>query len=414
MVGLKQRQPIEGEEDFMAKPKRQPGTGSVIHEKLGLAIRWTEYEIGPDGKPKRKGKYEFLGDVTEKHAALEAQDRSAQARRRGPIEQPLTIPTFKTHSDQWKKDILESVGDGSNDLYKFSSRSVRSNIIQARLIPRFSVWCLADISPAAVQQWVTELRAEDLAPSTIKSYLKVFRVILAKAVDWKWIAVNPCDGVKVPKIRKKDQQAKKWALTVEQAGQLVGRIRPLKPKAMVALAITAGLRRGELVAARWKYLDEMKSSISIREAAYRGSIGTPKTDAGERDEPLDVWTLSLLLDWKRKSKHTKPDDFIFGTRTGKMETPNNILRRYVWPTCDGMTLRRATWQTFRRTFATVLRNDDVSRVTRAEMLGHANVETQNLYIQGEDPRKRAAAERIGESLHRFCTDEIQMSLDYVN
>lgn len=414
MVGLKQRQPDEGKEDFMAKMKRQPGTGSVIHEKLGLAIRWTEYIVGPDGKPKRKPGYEFLGDVTEQYASREAQDRSAQARRHGPIEQPLPIPTFETHAEEWKQHILKSVGGGEADHYKFSVRSVRSGILKSRLIPRFGTWVLTDISTAAVDAWIADMRGEGLAASTIRTYNRVLRVILTKAVKWGWIAVHPCDGVDLPKIRRKDQKAKKWALTIEQAGRLIGGIRPLKPRSIVALAITAGLRRGELIAARWKYLDETKSVYSVREAAYRGVISTPKSDAGERDEPVDPWTLSLILDWKRKSKHTKPDDFIFGTRTGKMENPNNILHRYVWPTCDAMTLRRATWQTFRRTFATVLRNEDVSRVTRAEMLGHADTETQDLYIQGEDPRKRAAAEKIGEDLHRFCTDDKQMSLSWVN
>ena len=50
-----------------------------------------------------------------------------------------------------------------------------------------------------------------------------------------------------------------YALLPQEAGALLKRIQPLKVRAMIALAITAGLRRGELIAARWKALDEAKT-----------------------------------------------------------------------------------------------------------------------------------------------------------
>jgi hypothetical protein len=44
------------------------------------------------------------------------------------------------------------------------------------------------------------------------------------------------------------------------------------------------------------------------------------------------------------------EDLAFGTRNGKRkpENPNNILRRHVYPACDALKLRRATWLTLRR------------------------------------------------------------------
>jgi hypothetical protein len=46
--------------------------------------------------------------------------------------------------------------------------------------------------------------------------------------------------------------------------------------------------------------------------------------------------------------------------------------------------------------------------------GHADVDTQFIYIQSVDEVKRAAAGKIAEELHRFCTDHRQMGLPWVN
>jgi len=394
------------------KRKRQCGTGSIVREKNGLAIRWPEYVLIEDGSRKRKMRYEFLGPVSERDAGNTLTERVAQALKEGPKPLQKAPLTFKDHVARWQRDILESAGEDAVDLYKFSVRDVRSGIIRSRLRPHFDNFPLTDISTSLIQEWITELRKEGLAASTIHSYYKALNVILTAGVTWKELAENPALGVELPKIKKENR--KKWALTAKQAGELIGTIVVLKPRAMVALAVTAGLRRGELVAARWKYLDEGTSEIAVEEASYRGHIDTPKTFAGIRTVPLDQWSLGLLRDWRRVSKHTQPDDFIFCTRTGKQESPGNILRRYVHPACARMGLPKATWNTFRRTFSTVLHKEAIPGKTIAEMMGHADVSTQFIYIQGEDGMKRVAAGKIGEELSRNFVQIQQMSIPWVN
>jgi integrase len=111
-------------------------------------------------------------------------------------------------------------------------------------------------------------------------------------------------------------------------------MKSVKARAMVALAIVAGMRRGELLALRWRCLNASNSQVQISEAAYLGELGTPKTDAGARTVNVDPRIFPLLEEWRSKSKRTRPDDFIFGTRTGELENPNNILRRHIYLACD--------------------------------------------------------------------------------
>lgn len=396
-----------------AKPKRQCGTGSIVIEKNGRAIRWAEYHVLDAGERKRKMRYEFLGDVTEREASDALQDRLVQARRDGPKRAPQAPLTFKELAARWKRDILDSAGPDAEDLYKFSVRETRSIVIRTRLEPFFGSLRLPDIQTSTIQEWITSLRRENLAAATIHGYYKALRVILEAAVTWKLLGSNPSEGVELPRLKGRNKR-KKWALTPQQAGELIGAISALKPRAIVALAITAGLRRGELIAARWKHLDADASEITVEEASYKGHIDTPKTEAGIRKIPVDPWTLGMILDWRRLSKHTAPDDFIFTTRTGKQENPGNLMRRQIWPACEAAKVPRVNWNTFRRTFSTVLHREAIPAKTIAEMMGHTDVSTQFIYVQGVDEMKRVAAGKIGEELSRYVVQNHQMRLNWVN
>jgi len=130
-------------------------------------------------------------------------------------------------------------------------------------------------------------------------------------------------------------------------------------------------------------------------------IDDPKTDAGKRSVMVPGEVMAVLLEWKKKSNRTKPADFLFATRNGKLENSNNILRRYVFPACDTLNLPRATWLTFRRTFSTWSHQNQVNPKDLAEMMGHADVDTQFEYVVGDDEVKRAAAAKIGKELSSF-------------
>ena len=84
---------------------------------------------------------------------------------------------------------------------------------------------------------------------------------------------------------------------------------------------------------------------------YDGVVSTPKTEAGRRQIPLSATALKLLDQWKRHAHRIEPDAFVFSTRHGHPLAPNNVLRRMIGPACHALALPRATWLTFRRTYA---------------------------------------------------------------
>ena len=51
---------------------------------------------------------------------------------------------------------------------------------------------------------------------------------------------------------------------------------------MTAVALSTGLRRGELLGLRWQDVDLLERRLHVRQAFVRDEITTPKSRAGRR------------------------------------------------------------------------------------------------------------------------------------
>ena len=183
-----------------------------------------------------------------------------------------------------------------------------------------------------------------------------------------------------------------------QAAQLLDALPPLGC-AMVGLALLSGIRRGELFALRWQDIDEHDRVLWVRQAVYEGRFDTPKTAAGVRQIPLSDGALKLIAEWKGRAKPADPAALVFSTWSGKPISPNNVLRRQIFPACDTLGLKRATWLTFRRTYSSWAHEKGVPGKVVAQLMGHAKVDTTlNVYTQVVDGSLRAAVDKVGSEL----------------
>ena len=115
--------------------------------------------------------------------------------------------------------------------------------------------------------------------------------------------------------------------------------------------------------------------------------------------PLSEQVLQLFRDWRIYAKRTESDALVFSTRSGSPLQPNNVLRRQIFPACDALGLRRATWLTFRRTYSSWSHDKGIPSKVIAQLMGHANVDTTlNIYTHVMDGSLREAANKIGAEL----------------
>jgi integrase len=368
----------------MARRKRQYGTGCLLKKGGGWAIRWREAAIAPDGTTRRHLRYEALGSVSRKEAVETlAQKIAAASDRRRPTRSHVT---FRTLVGQWDTTVLP--------MYKHSTQIHRRALLRKHLLPRFGDLALCDVTRQAIQEYVAQLMARGYAPRSIDHIHDVLSAVLRTAVKWGHLAENPTRGVDLPQLRT---VLPKWALTTQQAAALLHALPPLA-KTMAGLAMLSGLRRGEIFALRWKDVDEHGQWLTVREAIYDGVFSSPKTEAGRRQIPLSAPALYLIAAW-RGTRTPDPEALVFATKSGSPLAPRNVLRRAIFPACDRLQLRRATWLTFRRTYSTWSHDKGVPGKVVAQLMGHAHVDTTlNIYTQVLDGSLREAAEKVGREL----------------
>ena len=369
----------------MARSKRQYGSGCLLQKGKGWAIRWREPEIAPDGTERQVLRYENLGHLSRRQAAETLTQRVA-AFGNGKGVRRSRVP-FKTLAEQWRTSVVP--------MYKHSTQKNHRHILDKHLLPWFGEVPIVEVTRQEVQAYVAHLTRRGYAPKTVDHIHDVLSAVLRTAVKWGHLQENPARDVDLPKLRTVQP---KWALSVAQAGALLEVLSGL-PRTMVGLALLSGLRRGELFALRWRDLDEQPGMLLVREAVYEGTFDTPKTEAGVRQIPLSPSACSLVESWRLTSRSTDHDALVFGTWSGKPISPNNISRRWLYPACEGLGLRRATWLTFRRTYSSWAHEKGVPGKVIAQLMGHAKVDTTlNVYAQVLDESVRTAAVKIGSEL----------------
>ena len=171
------------------------------------------------------------------------------------------------------------------------------------------------------------------------------------------------------------------------------------------LGAALGASARELFALRWRDFDAQNQCLTVREAVYEGAFSTPKTTAGFRQIPLSDGTVKLMVDWKARVKRTEPESLVFSTWSGKPISPNNVSRRWIYPVCETLGLKRVNWLTLRRTYSSWAHEKGVPGKVIAQLMGHAKVDTTlNVYTQVIDGSLRRAPKRSDPNCSQLFTN----------
>jgi integrase len=227
--------------------------------------------------------------------------------------------------------------------------------------------------------------------------------VLEYAIGQDWVAVNVAHGVRV--IGSRDEGSKKVVppskaamRTLLDAARAADERRPgpgeEAPLVLLALTFAAstGARAGEQWAVRWGDIDfgTCELRIARRVDAYREE-GAPKTAAGVRTVPLSAQLITMLKEWKLRSKFSMPDDLVFGNKRGRHIGHDNFVKRRFLPLGAELPPPRFNWHALRHFAVSCWIEVGLAPKTVQVFAGHASLQiTMDRYghlFPSEDHRK---------------------------
>lgn len=323
--------------------------------------------------------------------------------------------TFSAFVEEWRNKY-------AHKHLAYSTLYTYEKNLKNRILPALGHLRLDEIKPLHILNYLQSLEREGsrkdgkagcLSSGTIQINHRIIKNILSRAVEWKLIKSNPAAGVKKPKVEYKvnlpyDEQE------VQQLFQALQN-EPFHWRMMVTLALTTGLRRGELLGLEWKHVDWKEGIISVEQIlvyAVKGKviIKEPKTKNSKRKVALPPSVLEELKEyyayrikeraalqgaWKGcKDENGKEYHLIFSHPDG---TPFHQERPYQWfrDLIKRNGLRYIRFHDLRHTSATLLINQGVHAKIISERLGHSNITTtMNIYGHALKSADKAAAEKF--------------------
>jgi integrase len=162
-----------------------------------------------------------------------------------------------------------------------------AQIVRSHIIPAIGKFQLTKLTPEHVQAMLNRLSGTGLAPRTIRNVRAVLRDALNQAVKRRRIPYNVATLVEIPRAEKPAITP----LTPEQARALLQAVHGDRLEALYRVALSLGLRRGEVLALRWEDIDfdqqELKVTGSIRRVGGLDALLGDVTGGDEGEEKND-------------------------------------------------------------------------------------------------------------------------------
>ena len=350
----------------MAK-KRGNGEGSIYRRRDG---RWVgQYLVHTAKGPQ----YRYLYGKT-RAVVAEKLTRAMADRDSGLIFDAGKV-TVGDYLDRWLADTVKGT-------VRTSTYERNEEIVRLHIKPSLGRVGLKKLTPTHVRGLYSEKLDSGLAPATVRRIHSTLHKALSQAVSDGIVPRNAAH-VKAPRpapeeIRPlSEDEARAFLDAARQSGE--------RFEALYVLAITTGLRRGELLGLRWDDADLEFGTLRVGRALVREggrhTLGETKTRRGRRQINLTPRTVNALKKHRKKQLEEKmklaglykDHDLIFASGVGTPVNPENLVKRSFKPLLKKAGLPEIRFHDLRHTCATLLLSRGVHPKLVQELLGHATI-----------------------------------------
>lgn len=350
----------------------------------------------PNGKPK----YKWYPAETEEQAERLCTELLHQMDTNTYID-PGKL-TLKEYLTKWLNDYAEpNLAHNTYQNYK--------GIVNNHLIPSLGHHIITKLQPTHVQEYYAttlksgrkdgknkeEKREEKkngktkkekdlrLSPSSVLKHHRILHEALNHAIEWQLVGRNVCDAVTPPQPQAPDADV----LDKPELDFLLDIAKGEDIYIPVVIAAYTGMRRGEILALRWKDIDLQIGMITVKQAVYwdrERKIHDFKKTKGKCNRRVDIMPefipqlVAILTNWKTQQKKNRAvlgkdyqkNDLVCTMPDGRMVSLDHCTKAF-----ERLALKcrlDINFHGLRHTHATLLMKEKVPPKVVAERLGHAD------------------------------------------
>lgn len=268
-------------------------------------------------------------------------------------------------------------------------------IVDSHIIPRIGSVKLSALRPLHIQSMLTTMESDKVGARTRQyCYVTLHRAFVI-AMRWQLLSRNPCDGVDPPRVTKRPVTP----LTPEQAKTLLTISQTNRFHAVYVLALTTGMRQGELFGLQWEDVDLKNGILQVRHSLENVNnklrLKEPKSESGKRQLALPEMAVKALWDHKAKqlAEGLAGCPYVFPDSDGGLLRRSNFLKWSWFKIRIAAKLEKVHFHDLRHSCASLMLADGVHMKSIQAILGHSTISmTMDTYAHlMPDSQRQAAA-----------------------
>ncbi len=324
----------------------------------------------PDGTKKRKTIYgDTRREVEQRLSLLDTRQQ------KGIILEDKKI-NFLTFANTWLEQNIN---------LRPSTRRRYESFLRLHINPEIGRIQLRRLSAGHLAELYAK-KSDVLAPRTVLHMHRLIHKIMEVAIRRDLVYQNPAKKVDTPEV----ENAPIFPLSLEQAKAFLESAEHSPLRALFVLALTTGMRQGELLGLRWRDVNLSKGFISIKNTLDRHTLrlGPVKSKTSRRTITLSEMALEALKQHKsdqdekrKKAKEWANLDHVFTTSLGTPIRVENLVRRHYNPLLVKAGIPIRPFHSLRHSCATLLLiHENTHPKIVCQLLGHSSIKvTIDLY-----------------------------------
>jgi integrase len=295
----------------------------------------------------------------------------------------------------WMENVVR--GEVAHRTYHNYLSQIRNHILPALGKKKLKALKLED-----VESLFRSMVVSGLSPATVRYVHAVMRRALGQAVNRDLIPRNVAEGASLPGLGREEAQY----LTPEQVKSLLMAAKGDRLEALYIVAVSCGLRQGELLGLRWEEVDLEGHRLTVRRQVQRsrdgcGLIFVPTKGKKSRTIRLASATVEALKSHRERQAEEvasakglwRNPGLVFASTIGTPLDPSNLVDRSFKPLLGRAGLPDVRFHDLRHACATLLLSEGVPLKVVQEVLGHSSASvTMDVYSHVlPDMQEKAAA-----------------------